>query len=220
MSKLHHQCPALVPTPEEALHFFTGKGCAVETKQLWFSITLVTTSQFHCWRKGNRGRSSNEAFHRHMVQLSLPYLARWLFTWRKAFFRQEQGAHTCLCKCGQHRTHSSEESPVQAGDLAQKLCRWACQLGTFGLTLLVPLIINLSSTKKRFVQIKSLNLFHILTYKGIFSHHFLQWNCKWLVTRILAITTTRSWTTISTLATVFLRGPGHFLSKQPPPQVL
>lgn len=182
-----------------------------DSQSLW-----CTTSQFHCWRKGNRGRSSNEAFHRHMVKLSLPYLARWLFTWRKAFFRQEQGAHTCLCKCGQHRTHSSEESPVQAGDLAQKLCRWACQLGTFGLTLLIPLIINLSSTKQRFVQIKSLNLFHILTYKGIFSHHFPQWNCKWLVTRILAITTTRSWTTIFHSGYILSSWPGPFLLKATP----
>lgn len=186
MSKLHHQCPALVPTPEEALRFFTGKGCAVETKQLWFSVALVYHFTISLLRKGNRGHSSSEAFHRHMVKLSLPYLAWWLFTWRKAFFQQEQGAHTCLWQAQNSQRRKPCAGRWPGTEMVQvSLPTWYFQTNS-----------ACSSQDKCVLHqkevcanlIKSLNLSHILTYEGIFSHHFPQWNCKWLVTRILAIT--------------------------------
>lgn len=183
-----------------------------DSQSLW-----CTTSQFHCWRKGNRGRSSNEAFHRHMAKLSLPYLARWLFTWRKAFFQQEQGRHTCLWQAWS--AQNSQRRKPCAG-------RWP---GTETVQMSLPTWYfqtnSACSSQYKFVLhqkevcanlIKSLNLFHILTYEGIFSHHFPQWNCKWLVTRILAITTTTSWTTIFHSAYILSSWPGPFLLKVTP----
>lgn len=148
----------------------------------------------------------------------LPYLARWLFTRRKAFF-QQQGARTCLWQAW--AAQNSQRRKPCAG-------RWP---GTETVQMSLPTWYfqtnSACSSQYKFVLhqeevctnlTKPLKLFHILTYEGIFSHNFLQWNCKWLVTRILAITTTRSWTPSSTLATFFLHD--HFFSEQPPPQVL
>lgn len=109
-----------------------------------------------------------------------------------------------------------EESSVQAGDLAQKLCCRESPPTCYFQTN------SAGSTQYEFVLqkevctnlIKSLNLVHILTYEGIRSHHFPQWNCKLLVTRILAITTTKSWTL--PLWLLLLHGTDHFFSKQPP----
>lgn len=144
MSKLHHQCPHRDQHPESAC-FFTGRAV------LWDQAAVTQHSGVppHNFIAG--GKQQRALFQRglpeHMVKLSLPWLARWLCTWRKAFFQQEQGGHT-----GQWQAQNSGKA-VQAGGLAQKLCRQACQRGAFRLTLLVPLSINVSSTKERFVQI-------------------------------------------------------------------
>lgn len=133
-----------------------------------------TVSQFHCLRKVNRGRSCNQAFYRQLVEPRVN-LARWVSIPRKSFFRQEQGVYPCLWQTCSAQNSGREASPVQAGDLAQNLCRRACQTAPVTPTLPVPLRMICPPPKRGLCKCsKSLNLFHILTYEGILLHHFPQ----------------------------------------------
>lgn len=100
-----------------------------------------------------------------MVKPSLPWLAMWLFTWRKALFQQVQGGHARQCE---HRTHREESLSRQVTwhrNCADSLPTWCFQTNP-----------ACSSQYRRVLHQKEVcadlvNLCHILTYEGIFSHH-------------------------------------------------